>query len=498
MSLTIDTSSRLTGLSSGLETDTIVEGLLSSYQAKLDKQAQQTTKLEWTAGAYREVNSLMKNFRSQYLSVLSETNMMTAGAYSQYYASIQTETNAVTISASSSANACTMTINSISQLADAAKVSSTNMFTGETYKSDTTLGELQLANAFTFDGDGKLSFSINDETFSFTQDTTIAAMMKEVNASDAGVTMRYSGLTKGFSLTADTTGSDSTIDIVNISGNAFSATDSALGISEGVYTGQDAICSIEGIAVTQSSNTFSFDGITYTLTDTSDTAIDFSISQDYQSTVDKIVSFVDSYNQLVETLQSKIEEDVYYKYPPLTDAQKEEMSEEEIEKWEEKAKSGMLRNDSYISSLLTTLRSAFYTTVEGTGMKLADIGLTTGTYSDGAKITVNEDKLLSALKEDPEAVKSMFVQTSSTDEFGEQGLVVRLSSAMLSYTQQTTDIALDNLEERITSSEDKEEALEDGRKQKEEALWKKFSSMEAALAQLNSLSSWLSTLFTSN
>jgi len=290
MSLTIDTSNRITGLSSGLETETIVEGLMSSYQTKLDKQTQKTTKLEWTADAYRDINKLIKNFRSSYLSVLSETNMMTESAYGKFYASIQTDTNAVSISASASARACTMTIDSISQLAEAANVSSTKVFTGEKYKSGTALKDLELANAMTFDENGALSFSINGETFSFTKDTTVAEMMKEVNSSDAGVTMRFSSLTNGFSLTADTTGSASAINIVNITGNAFAAENSALGISEGVYAGQDAICSIDGIEVTQASNTFSFDGITYTLTDTSDTAIKFSICQDYQGTVDSIVS----------------------------------------------------------------------------------------------------------------------------------------------------------------------------------------------------------------
>jgi flagellar hook-associated protein 2 len=497
MSMTIDTSNRITGLSSGLETDTMVEGMLSSYQMKFDKQAQKTTKLEWTAESYREINSLIKNFRSQYLSVLSETNMMTDRAYNQFYTSIQTDTDAVTISASSSARACTMTIDSITQLAEAAHISSEGVFTGEKYRSDTTLGALELANPLTFDEAGSLSFSINGETFSFSQDTTIAEMMRDINSSDAGVTMRYSSLTKGFSLTSDTTGSESTVNIINITGNAFAAQDSALGIAEGIYAGQDAICSIEGIAVTQSANTFSYDGITYTLTDTSDTPIEFSVCQDYQGTVDSIVSFVDAYNQLVDKLQSKVKENIYYDYPPLTDAQKEDMTEDEIEKWEEKAKSGTLHGDAYISSLLTTLRSAFYTTVEGTGMKMSDIGLTTGTYSDGAKITVNKDKLLAALKEDPEAVKSMFVQTSDANDFDQQGLVVRISSSLLNYTQKTTDIALDSLEERITMSEEKQEALETRMEEKEKALWKKFSEMEAALAQLNSLSGWLSTLFVS-
>ncbi len=495
MSLTIDSSNRVSGLASGLDTETIVSGLMSSYQSRLDKLTQSTTKMQWKADSYREINTLIKNFRSKYLSALSDTNMLSGNSYNRMAASMLTSTSAVSVTASSSAVAGTMTINSISQLAAAAKASSADVFTGTSYSSDTTLESLSLTNKFTFDENNALSFSINGKTFTFTKDTTIGAMMKEINASDAGVTMRYSSLAKGFSITSKETGSAQNVSIVNITGNAFSATDSALGIAQGTYQGQDAICTINGITVKEAKNSFSYDGITYTLNDTSSTAIQFSVSQDYQSTVDSIVSLVDAYNELVGTLQSKVKEDVYYNYPPLTDAQKEEMSEEEIKQWEEKAKSGTLHNDSYITSMLTTLRSAFYTKVEGTGMKLSDIGLTTGTYSDGAKITVDKDKLLAALKENPEGVKNCFSQTS-TEGFSAKGVMVRISDAMLNYTKQTTNVALDSLDEKIAAGKDDEDDLEARMTEKEEALWKKFSTMETALSKLNSMSSWLSSLFT--
>lgn len=498
MSLTIDNSSKLSGLASGLETDTIVVGLMSVYQTKLDKQARKTTRLEWTADAYREINTLIKNFRSQYLSVLSEKNMLSGSSYGDMRISMLSATSAVSVTASSSAVSGTMTIDSITQLAAAAKASSTGVFTGTSYSSDTTLSALSLSHAFSFDGNGELSFSINGEPFTFTESTTIAEMMKAVNSSDAGVTMRYSSLTKGFSITSDATGSASGINIVNIAGNAFSTTNSALGIAQGTYTGQDAICSINGISVTQPGNSFSYDGVSYTLNAASASPIQFSISEDYQSTVESIVNFVDAYNELVEALQSKVKEKTYYDYDALTDAQKEGMTEEQIEKWEEKAKSGVLGNDLYISSLLTTLRSAFYTEVEGTGMNLADIGLTTGVYSNGAKITVDKDKLLAALKENPGNVKSLFVQTSISDSFSGEGVMVRISGSMLNYTKQTTDIALDSLESKIAASEDKEGELEERMKEKEETLWARFSAMEAALSRLNSMSGWLSTLFSSS
>jgi flagellar hook-associated protein 2 len=348
MALTVDTSTRLTGMASGLDTESIIKGLMTGYQTQLDKQSQSTTKLQWKADAYREINTLIKNFRAKSLSVLSGSNMMSASAYDNYMVNMLTTTNAVSVSASSSASACSMNINSITQLATAAATSSKDAFTGTTYQSDTTLANLQLANKFTFDESGELSFTINDKTFTFTGDTTIAAMMKEINSSDAGVTIKYSSLSKGFSITSDVMGSASAINIVNLKGNAF-ATDpahpenSALGIAQNTYKGTDAICTINGIEVTQSTNTFTYDGITYTLNNTFNTSKDssqsiaFSVNQDYQKTADSIKAFIDSYNELVDAIQSKVSEDVYYDYDPLTDDQKEEMSDTEIENWEEKA-----------------------------------------------------------------------------------------------------------------------------------------------------------------
>jgi Flagellar capping protein len=496
MSLTIDNSSRLSGLASGLETDTIVEGLMASYRTKLDKQSQLTTKMEWTAEAYRGINTLIKNFREKYLSVLSSTNMMSNSAYGSLKATMLTATSAASVTVSSAASEGSYTINSVTKLAAAATQSGLNAFTGTSYTSDTTLAGLSLANAFTFDENDELSFSINDKTFTFTKETTIGDMMKQVNSSGAGVTMKYSSLAKGFSITSNTMGSASSIAIVNITGNAFASEDSALGISQGTYGGQDAELSINNIPVTQSGNTFTYDGVTYTITDESSTPIRFTVSRDYQSTVDSIVAFVDAYNELVGELQSKLGEKVYDDYPPLTDAQKEEMSEEEIKKWEEKAKSGLLHNDSYISTILKSLRSAFYTEIEGTGMNLSNIGLTTGTYSEGAKIKVDKEKLLAAIKKDPENIKNMFIQTSATGRTSEEGLIVRISDALLNYTKQTTSVALENLETRISDSEDREAELQARMEDKEASLWARFSLMESALARLNSMSSWLSTLFT--
>jgi len=208
-----NTMVRLSGVSSGLDTDLIIGSMLQLNQARLDKQNQSTTKLEWKADALREVNALIRAFRESSLSVLSASdNMLSAAAYNTFAVTMLTPTNAVTVSAGSQASAGALTIGSISQLAAAANVKSVGAFTGAVLSYDTKLSALEMQNAFEFD-EGEISFSINGIVFTLDEEATLGDLLNAVNASDAGVRMTYSSLTKGFAVTAKNTGSTSTVDI---------------------------------------------------------------------------------------------------------------------------------------------------------------------------------------------------------------------------------------------------------------------------------------------
>ncbi len=507
-------TNRVTGLASGLETDTIVKSMLASYQSRLDKQNQSTTKMQWKADALRSVNSLIKTFRESNMSVLNASNnMLSASSYSAFDVTMLTTTSAVTIKAGSAALEGKMTINSITQLAEAASLDSTDVFSAEINRN-AALKDLSFKTPLNFDANGEIKFSINGASFTFSQDTTLNDMMSEINASDAGVKISYSSLKDGFNIISKTTGSASKIEIKNTSGNLFSYQDGegntvagAIGIAEQTKPGKDAMLKIDGIDVVKSSNTFTIDGITYTLNDqyipagADDKGISFTVKKNVDTIVDRISKFVDSYNELVGKLQNLVGESVYRAYAPLTDEQKDSMKEADINKWEEKAKSGLLHNDSGIQQLLTNVRKALYTTVEGTGMKLSDIGLTTGAYADGAKITLNKDKLRTALETNPDAVTSLFTKTSkSTDasvKFNESGFMARISDTLLNYTSRATDVSLKSLDKNISDAKDAVETLEEKMYTKSEALYKKFSAMEAALAKLNSQSNWMASMFSS-
>jgi hypothetical protein len=131
---------------------------------------------------------------------------------------------------------------------------------------------------------------------------------------------------------------------------------------------------------------------------------------------------VEQYNELIGTLNSLVdEESTYRSYPPLTAAQKKEMSEKEIELWEEKSKCGLVRNDANIESFLSAARSALYQKPEDCEFALYDIGIETSSdWSDKGKLVIDEDALKNMIESNPQAIESLF---SSTQD----GLAVTLN-----------------------------------------------------------------------
>jgi flagellar hook-associated protein 2 len=512
----LNTSNRVTGISSGVDTESLVKAMLSYTQARVDKQFQSKTRLEWKRDAYREVNSSLNAFRQKYMSTINaSSNMLSSATYRAYKTNLLSDSSAVSVSANDKASLGKTTINRIDQLASAAKAQgSSNVFSSELKSTGTKLSDLAFTTALEFEDD-EISFSINGREFTFSRDDTLATVISTVNSDkDANVQMSFKSLTQGFSITSRTTGASSKVEIVNIKGNAFGATEEdpenpgqsvytagAFGIDAGAYAGGNAKLVIDNVEVERENNTFTIDGITYTLKDTSASAVSFTVEQDLDATIQKVKDFVTAYNEMIDSLQSKLGEKINYDYDPLTDDQKDGMEDDEIENWQEAAKSGLLRNDTTVGNMLSTMRKAFYTEVSGTGITAAGIGLTTGIWSDQGKITLNEDKLRAALEENPDAVANVFAKTStaadSATRFGESGLMSRISAAMSQCTSQISSVSISNLNKNISSATTALDELENRMSDEEEKYWMKMTAMETALAKLNSQNSWLSAQLSS-
>jgi flagellar hook-associated protein 2 len=507
-------SSRVTGMFSGLDTDALVEGMTSTQQSRVDAAKQKQTYTKWQSEALSTVEDEVTTFLNEYCSPTGSNSMLKATSYYNYEITSDSESSAVTLTASSSALTGTYSV-AVTQLAENANVSSSTTdgdgisgSGGEISSSNSaTLGSLSFENSL-FNGGDKISFSINGKTFSFNKDTTLQNMINTINNdSDANVTMKYSRLTDSFTITADSGGADSKVVIDNITGNAF-GDNSAFQIKEGTYqNGKDSISVINGIPVTKDSNEFSIDGVKFKLNAvtnkddtgniTSDELINFTVERDYTATTDAITNFVEKFNELLTKLDSLVNEKDYSDdYPPLTDAQKEDMTEEQIKAWETKAKSGLLRNNSDLEYVITNLKNAFYSSLGGTGKNTTSIGISTASYFDenAGLFVVDSEKLTEALKNNPEEVVSMFTNGSSSSTSEQMGLMYKLRVAMTNYNKKIED-SQEIAEDKIDAYDDDISELEDKLDKLAERYYEQFSRMETALASLNSQASYISQLF---
>ncbi len=269
----------------------------------------------------------------------------------------------------------------------------------------------KLDNPFNFDSEGKINLTINGIAFEFDRTDTLSDMMTEINNSDAGVTMKYSTTADAFSITSNKTGAGNRISISETDSNFIGST----GILSNYTAGEDAVIYLDGEKITRSSNSIVINDVTYDILAESDAEVSVSIALDTDSIYDMLEGFVNDYNTLIATINSKISEDYDRDYPPLTSAQKEEMSEDEIEAWEAKAKVGLLENDSILENLLSNMRAALYSSVSGVSKSLYNIGITTSSdYGEKGKLEINEDTLRKAIQSDPDLVMNLFAQQSAT------------------------------------------------------------------------------------
>lgn len=395
-----------------------------------------------------------------------------------------------------------------------------------------TLGKLGIGDET--DTDTKYSFTLNGKEIEYTAADTVASVMNKINSSGAGVNITYDELSDKFKIVSNSTGNGFDINISGDNEGLFSklgfSVDAGGNLdSSTVTSGQNAIVNINGVTVERANNDFTYNGLTIslktttgsyvtnpdgsfaensdgtiqTVTGTTETKADISTSRDVDKIVDVLKSFVEDYNNLIDKFNGYTHEEASYKsYAPLTDAQKKEMSEKEIELWEEKAKEGLLRNDRDVSDFLSSMRSAMYTRV-GAKYVLSNVGIDSSSqWSDYGKLSIDEDKLKSALQNDPNGVKELFT--------GENGLATRLNK-ICDKTANTgsgypgTLVSLagvigkgtekDNIiKDKLDAISKKLESLNLVYEKRKQRYWNQFNAMETALSNMSSQSSWLSQM----
>ena len=369
------------------------------------------------------------------------------------------------------------------------------------------------------------SFEINGEKFSFTANNTVADVISAINKSDAGVKLSYSSISDSFSLEATESGSKFGISINETEGNFLSKIFGSDKFENGalkadaVVAGQDAVVSINGNEFSRTSNNFTIDGVTMQLTAVSAQKYDgagnvigyeetkVSTERDTEAIFETIKSFVEDYNKMIEKLNGYVyEEPTYRKYAPLTDAQRDEMTESQIEKWEEKSKQGLLYGDTTIRNFLQNMRSALYTKSTTSKIALYDIGIETSSNKDDrGKLVIDEEALKKALSENVEEVEKLFVGTNGlADKLSDimdrtakvsaatPGELVRIAGAKESkatQTQSTLYNELRKIDERIS-------VLNTRYNKEKDRYWKQFNAMETIISNYSSQSAYLGQQFT--
>ncbi len=339
------------------------------------------------------------------------------------------------------------------------------------------------------------------DQFLITADMSLSSVLSTINNSSVGVTMFLDDATGKISVTRKETGSFHSEGVeMSFSGGFFKET---LQLNEANEKGgQNAIFTLNGLETERTSNTFTAGGMTITLKDTfidSAAPITLSAQTDTDSIFDTIKAFVDEYNEILGYMNSKLTEERFRDFRPLTDEERDAISEKEAERWEEKARSGLLRSDNLLRSGLDRMRLDFYSPVnsalESAFNQLASIGITTSSdYLERGKLVIDEDELRAAIEEDAEGVFNLFAATG--DSYEEQGIGRRLRDTlqttisdignraggrggrMLNH-QFTIGREVDRINDRISNFERRLE-------QKEARYWRQFNAMEAAMARANS------------
>lgn len=348
-----------------------------------------------------------------------------------------------------------------------------------------------------------------DEKFLIQGSESLNSVMSKVNNSKLGVTMFYDSYSDKVTMTRKETG------VYNENGQEIEFTDGdfltqVLGFQNGdsgnYIKAENATFTVNGLETSRQSNTFSINGVTFTLKKTTDTPVTINVNNDNDALFENIKNFVDKYNELVEKIEKKLSEPKYKDYLPLTDDEKEELSETQQEKWENMAKSGILRNDSILSGLITQMRTAIYSAVNqddlDSAMKsLSAIGITTTADFTTAKLEINESKLKAAIEKDPNSIELLFNGTGATD--GQKGVIQRLYDKVNATMDQLKERAgnsysvnnqftigrqLDDLDDRIERFEDRLADLET-------RYYSQFTAMEQAIQKANSQAAYLAQFF---
>lgn len=501
---------RLSGLISGMDTESIIQQLVSAKQTKVDDAKKAQTKLEWKTTAWKDLNTKLKNLQSKYVN-----NMRFTSAYMKKTTSVSDSTAASVITGENAMNGVQNL--KITQLAKTAYMTGgkTSLRTktdadGDDFKLNalTKLSDLSVDNkgtALNLSTGTTLNIKSGDTNveLEITADTTISNVLTKLK--EAGLNANFDETQQRFYISAKDSGkgNDFSITASDETGNNVLKSLGLDSASANKIDAQNAKITLNGTEYESNTNVFSINGLTITAMKETAENVVVTTKDDVDGIYDMIKSFLKDYNSIINEMDKLYNADSAKGYEPLTDDEKDAMSDSEVEKYEQKIKDALLRRDSNLSTVSSALKEIMAGSVEvnGKNMYLSDFGIETLSYftaaeneknayhingdADDSSTSGNADKLKSMISSDPDTVVSFFSGlfknlytkmsdlSKSVEGYRSYGNFYDDKKMKSDYDDYKTKIS--ELEKKLNDYEDK--------------WYSKFSKMETALAKLQSNSS---------
>ncbi len=507
---------RITGMNSGLDTDSMVRELVNAYEKQGEKYAKTKTKTEWKQEAWDTLNGKIKSFYSKYAS-----NMRFSSAYTKKKTTVSDPSKASVVTSDGAVNGTqTLKINQLAKSGyltggELKKDAHNNAVTGKT-----TLEDMSVDFSSAAEGEKVyFKFKVGDaeRKFEVTKDTTLDELASALN-SQSGITASFDSANGRFFVSSNETGAANNFTFTNGDGSIGEQIEEKLRlINEPKGTvggavkidGENAEIELNGATFTSANNSFSINGLTINAKEVTASEMTIVTDTDYDDIYDTIKNFFNEYNSLVNEMDKLYNAKSAKGYEPLTSEEKEAMTEDEIEKWETKIKDSLLRNDSDLESIATAMRGAMLSTfkIDGQVYALSSFGINTLGYfeaadneknayhidgnSDDSSVSGNPDKLRAMIASDPKTTASFFQQLSGklyeamnkiqsvSDNYTSYGSFFGDKKLKSEYDDQTKQV--EKWEKYVADQEDK--------------YYKQFSAMESAMSSLQSQQSYISQLF---
>ena len=514
---------RLSGMISGMDTESLISQLMEARKTKVTKVKKQQMKQNVKQDAWKDLNSKLKNLQSKYVST-----MRFSGAYAKKTTKVSDSSVASVITGEGATNGVQEL--EVKDLAKTAYLTGGEVTTASGEKGNfnalTKMSDLGINNNGTF----KLTVGGESKNITFGADSTISDVLNHFK--DAGLNASFDEKNQRFFISAKNSGEASDFKLEATGGNSTKAL-SALGLmtdevkkemqskfnvtvkgnSANKVDGQDAEIKLNGATFKSSSNTFEINGLTITANNkTTNGPVTLSTQTDTDGIYDMVKSFLKEYNTVINEIDKLYNAASAKGYEPLTSEEKDAMSDSEVEEWEKKVKDSILRRDENVGSIGDALKAAMSggISVGGKQMYLSDFGINTLGYfnspdneknayhidgdPDDGNTSGNADKLKAMIASDPDSTIKFFMGLSqnlygkmsdlskSVDGYRSFGSFYddkKMKSDYDSYTSKITE-----MEQKLNDYEDK--------------WYKKFAKMESAMAKMQAKTNALGGLIGGN